>query len=509
MLKFGRDLFKRGLITFSFIIVTFVPRMTMAQPYDEPVINIGDATITGVREANGTRAFYGIPFAAAPIEGLRFKEAIAELKITGNMRAQTFAPACPQDQGNVNLYKSVATGVGSDPDSIPSLENISEDCLYLNIWAPKELKKDLPVMVWVHGGSNINGWSHEVNYRGLHLANKDVIIVSVAYRMGELGFLPVPFENAADKHSANWGISDLVASLEWVNKFIQNFGGDPENITLFGESSGGGNIAALMLTPSAEGLFHKAIIQSGAIGPATIDKDKALKVAKKMYDIAGIKSLDQALETEWQDLIGLPRKTKTPYYHRIVADGHYTLAAPNYLSDVPLLIGANKNESLMYLSDDFAESLAQDLKKYANEGELKTFLRHYSEDPRVQADFFGSAKEFFCPSLEIATKIKSDSYVYQFTREREGAAAIGAYHGAEISYVFGTHDNWLPTNDTDKALSELMMNYWVNFAKTGNPNDEILPTWQTYSPDDHYIQELGEVVRRSDGQVENLCKLLR
>ncbi|MDG1708497.1 MAG: carboxylesterase family protein [Emcibacteraceae bacterium] len=490
-------------------LLFFNLNLAHAQTDTSPVIATENGAVYGVREKNGTRAFLGIPFALKPIKEARFKEAVPHLSMTGNIMAQKFPPACPQNQGNVNWYKSVVKGVGKNPNIIPSLENISEDCLYLNIWTPEGATGDLPVMVWIHGGGNVNGWSYEPNYRGHNLSNKEVVVVSVQYRLGDLGFLPTAFNSEDDPSIANWGISDLVASLKWIQKNIHNFGGNAENITLFGESAGGGNIAGLMLTPTAKGLFHKAIIQSGAVGPkATINLETARETAKDAYNNASINTLEKARETHWKEMISLHRKADNSYYHYVISDGAYTLAEPEYISDVPLIIGSNKNENLMYSSATPALDITQSLKAYKRGDDIQEYLNQYSSDPKIQADYFYTSEGFLCPSLEITTNIKSPSYVYDFTREREGASEIGAYHGAEIPYVFNTHDDWLPTDDIDRELTEVMMGYWVNFANTGQPNGENVPHWETYSTASTYRQEFGDRIGKSQHSPENFCALL-
>jgi len=499
---------KLFLLILIFLIIS--SKLTNAQTDTSLILETENAVIYGVREKNGTKSFRGMPFASKPVGTARFKEAIPQLKMAGNIMAQEFPPACPQNQGNVNWYKSVAKGLGKNPDIIPPLENISEDCLYLNVWTPEGETSDLPVMVWIHGGGNVNGWSYEPNYRGHNLSKEDVVVVSVQYRLGDLGFLPTPFNSDDDQSIANWGISDLVASLKWINKNIHYFGGNANNITLFGESSGGGNIAGLMLTPTAEGLFHRAIIQSGAVGPkATISLEIAQETALSAYKNSSINSLKSARDKHWKEMIGLHRRADTPYYHYVVADGDYTLAEPNYVSDVPLIIGSNKNENLMYSSATPELDIAQSLKAYKRSAEIQNYLDQYSSDVKIQADYFYTSESFLCPSLEITENLKSPSYVYSFTRKREGSDAIGAYHGAEIPYVFNTHDDWLPTDDKDLELTEAIMEYWVNFATTGHPNNVNVPRWDTYSSSSPYIQELGDRIEKSQHAPEAFCALLK
>ena len=177
-----------------------------------------------------------------------------------------------QDDGNVEWYQGVAAAFGQSPDVAPSLPETTEDCLFLNVWTP-DTEARLPVMVWIHGGANVNGWSFEPNYRGRELAAMGAVVVSIQYRLGVFGFLAHAALGAESAHgsSGNYGILDQIEALRWVRANIARFGGDPGNVTVFGESAGAGDIAYLLLSPLADGLFHRAISQAAA-GPPTNDE---------------------------------------------------------------------------------------------------------------------------------------------------------------------------------------------------------------------------------------------
>lgn len=469
------------------------------------------ATIIGQAEDNNILGFKGIRFAEPPTGIKRFTKATpVAYDSTKTIQASSFPPACPQDQGNLNWYRTVAKSFGGDASVIEPLTNISEDCLFLNIWVPQSSLSALPVMVWVHGGSNVNGWSYEPNYHGHKLATKGVIVVSVQYRLGNLGFLPLPFDDAPTP-SGHYGISDLTEAIKWIKHHIKSFGGDPNNITLFGESAGGGNIAALMQSPKAKGLFHKAIIQSGALerikpGP---DTHKATTFAATIFKSANINTLKQAREKSWQDLVALDRKG---YYHSPLVDDTPVKSGSTVMeSGIKLLIGSNRNEWLMYLEKDGDKALEYALTPYKNKATAKNLAGNLFDGQFGMADHLATMSDFYCPSLSLAKQVSSvggTAYVYEFNRIRAGGEKLKSYHGAEIPYVFGTHDPWLPTNETDKKLTETMMAYWSNFARTGDPNGEKLPIWRPYQSSQPYIQSLGDTVGKLINAPREICQYL-
>ncbi len=467
--------------------------------------------ISGLIEPNGIFSYRGLQFAEAPTGLMRFKPAHSYI-YTNAYKATEFPAACPQNQGNPDWYRGVVKSFQKDPKLISGLDNISEDCLYLNIWTKNHSGKR-PVMVWIHGGANVNGWSYEPNYRGHNLASQDVVVVSVQYRMGPLGFLPTPFDQAGDDFSNNYGLSDLNSSLQWLQKHIQAFGGDPDNVTLFGESAGGGNIAALMLNPASKGLFHKAIIQSGALGPnATLNKTEAKAASQKFYNALEISSLEEARALKWPDFLNWSEKTGLSYYHHPTHDGKTLMAEPAYSSDIPLMIGSNANEMLMYLSQDpkVNEKLLT-----AYDEKIRALTAEKHSDPVMQLDYITTLENFTCPSLRMANALQSRSYVYNFSKTRKGSQKLLAYHGAEIPYVFDTHDTWLPTDDNDRKLTAAMVAYWVNFAKTGNPNDASLPNWpeydsnKVYNANKAYIHELDSPIRKNTDNFQAICRLFK
>lgn len=491
---------------------------------DQPTVRAGGETLIGQKLDNGIFAFLGVPFAAAPVGDLRWEAAVKHVARTGPQSATSYGAACPQSQGNPDWYRQIATGFGNDPDLIADLDQIDEDCLYLNVWTPNLTGGEkLPVMIWVHGGSNVNGWAYEPNYIGDKLAAKNVVVISVQYRLGAFGFLPLPFAKdgiGEEGHVGNYGLSDLIAAIQWSRDNAANFGGDSGNITVFGESSGGGNIAALLQSPLTKGLFHKAIIQSGALGKdSSLPLEIVMARSAKMFEAISVQSLQQARALEWEDLVDLHKKTGVSHYFGPVMDDVYVRGDGALNANVGVMIGSNRNEMLMYLDggnpDLVADNIAAFPAKY--HAAIYDLLKAGNLSSLEQADYLSTAFEFHCPAVLIAGKIartRNNVFVYRFARKRENKRdgqqidLFGAYHGAEIPYVFNTHDDWLPTNETDHVLTQVMMDYWVNFAKTGNPNQDGLANWPSHVPQTNRLQTLGDKIETTADFSFQLCNFL-
>ena len=318
---------------------------------EDPLVVAGGEPLRGTRLASGVHAYRGIPYAAPPTGPLRWRSPRPHVARQGIQDSTDFAAACPQDQANPDWYRAIAAGFGVDGLVVPELARISEDCLYLNVWAPAEPGETLrPVMVWIHGGSNVNGYAHEPNYRGEPLAASGVVAVSLNYRLGPLGFMAHPALAGEDRQqvSGYYGLADQVAALKWVKQNIAAFGGDPENVTVFGESAGGGNIAALMRMPSASGLLHRAIIQSGALAPYDrIDYDDALKAGERLGASLDATTIAALRDLDWRVLVAKSASELPHYYFGPVAEGVH-LPADSNVPPVPLMIGANRDALLAY-----------------------------------------------------------------------------------------------------------------------------------------------------------------
>ena len=435
--------------------------------------------------------YRGVRYAKSPEKQNRWKApvAVTELEILNE-----WPPICVQDEGNRNWYQAVAEGVGSDASLIPPTPQISEDCLFLNVWRPRNKNSEKsPVMVWIHGGGNVGGWSFEPNYRGHELAARGVVVVSIGYRLNVFGFLAHPDLTAETPYSSsgNYGLLDQLQALRWVQANIEKFGGDPTNVTIFGESAGAGNVGYLIASPLANQLFHKAVIQSGGWPMRqnrTLEQDEAdglafsEKISLSVAELRDIGALELLKRSQEHYFRGHSALTYDP-----PVDGWFLPDTPAVryqhedLPKRPVLIGSNENEHLMYLPDSTKTDwetalLAVDERQRPA---VDAHLKHLSF--RQKIDALTTAADYFCDSIATANalmKSASPVYFYRFRKVRPQAELLGAYHGAEIPYVFDTHDDWLPTSNADKTLTEEMISRWTHFAKTGRLDDtDSWPKW--------------------------------
>lgn len=473
---------------------------------------------TGVLAKTGTEVirFSGIRYAQAPVGDWRWRFPRPVLPHTdGHIDATGWPPACVQDEGNVEWYQGVAAAFGAPAEVAPSRPDVAEDCLFLNIWTP-DISARLPVMVWIHGGANVNGWSYEPNYRGRELAAMGAVVVSIQYRLGVFGFLAHPSLTAESPHasSGNYGILDQIEALRWIQAHIDRFGGDPGNVTLFGESAGAGDIAYLLLSPLARGLFHRAISQSGG-WPADQRRTLADNETQGVDFLrrADVASIDELRRQPAQALLATAKEHFQRDYDDPPVDGWLLPAPPADLlarkafEPRSVMFGFNADEMLMYVAAPTAERWQQAVERLPNPGPVGDLLAELPIPQRL--DELEAATQFTCPSIALAEGFSAggaSTYVYRFDRIRPGDHGIGAYHGAEIPYVFDTHDAWLPTDAVDRDLTRRMMGYWLNFAATGNPNHDDAPVWPRWNDDGRTLSLAEEV--RAETFDARLCSLL-
>jgi len=481
---------------------------------------------------SGLVVFRGIPFAAPPVGDNRWRPPLPHAPRQGVQDATRFGPACPQLQGNPNFYRFIAERFGASADAIPGLEDISENCLYLNVWTqgPGEDARR-PVMVWIYGGGNTNGYSQEPEYLGHAIAARGVVYVSLNYRLGALGFLAHPGLSAesANGVSGNYGILDQLAALKWVRENIAAFGGDPDNVTVFGESAGAANTATLIASPLAQGLFHRAISQSGGYTVDVFqDLAEAEAIGSKIASHLGFEepanpaqSVAELRKLGWRELVQGAEDAEADGYNNVNIDGWLLPEALAVLfergvdPDIELIIGANRNEYYPWVEEDAtAKSLSEALQNFESPDreDLETLLSAESGvSPRLLMDRLDTANEYLCPSLFIANRMARNGnpvYFYYFTRVRPGGERVLAYHGAEISYALDTAYDWMPADETDRQLTETMGRYWVNFARSGSPNDPGLPEWPAFTASGGEFMELGDVVAPGAHLEPGLCAIL-
>jgi len=502
---------------------------------EAPSVFAGGESLQGVvlDELTGLTVFRGVPFAAPPTGDRRWKPPAAHTPRSGTQLADQFGSACPQMQGNHDWYRQVATLFGNPPETIASLDNIDEDCLYLNVWTNRLARQEKrPVMVWIYGGDNRNGYSNEPNYHGDGLASRGVVFVSINYRLGVMGFMGHA-GLAAESHAGvtgNYAILDQVAALKWVQENIEAFGGDPDKVTIFGESAGAANSATLTASPLSAGLFQRVISQSGGyqLGQTMTQadaQDVGTKIAQHLgFDssladaevISGMRALD------WETVVAEAAKAKAGRYTSAVVDGYVLPDAAGRIfqngehNKVDLMIGANANEYFMYQPDGFSRDAAEASIKSMGEpwaGEIMALVSDdLDSDHRLVADRVAGATRFLCPSIFMADAVDQSggsAYFYHFTRVRPNGDKVLAYHGAEIPYALDTADSWLPADAVDLRLTSVMTQYWVNFARKGSPNGEGLPVWPQYTAEGAKYMELGDEVRDGEKLESELCAIVK
>ena len=461
--------------------------------------------------------FRGIPFAEPPVGELRWQSPIPA-KQSQVVDARTFKPACMQDTYTTEWYHDVIESFDQDKSMFQHVESVSEDCLYLNIWTQSiDSSEKKPVMVWIYGGNDVGGWTYEPNYLGQNLAQKDVVVVSIPYRLNIFGFFNHP---EMDNQTGNFGLEDEILALQWVKDNIDQFGGDPDNITLFGESAGGAHVSYHIASPLSEGLFDRGIIQSGGYNlsnPSRLNSlDDANKLALETQNKAGALNFNELKQLSSNELLEISSNLYHPYHPivdgELIPDDITKIFNEGVVNDVDVMIGSNQNEDLLYVDENPTLEDLSKLIQWYHPNKVDEILGILDlSDLRMAMDRFGTNQNTACPSILIARSMaKTGNHVYQylFAREREGSEKILAYHGAEIPYVFNTHDAFLPTTEEDLILTEQMMEYWTEFAKKGTPNSVDNPmTWYEFGEEENYLILDTEV--RNDQKLERqFCDIM-
>lgn len=449
----------------------------------EPV-RVEQGLIRGTME-DGLTVYRGIPFALPPVGDLRWRAPQPATNWDGVLEANRFAPGPIQ---------------GGNPPS-----GKSEDCLYLNIWTPAKSAGDrIPVLVWIYGGGFGAGATSERNYSGENLAKKGVVLVSIAYRVGQLGFLAHPELSAeAPSHtSGNYGLLDMIAGLQWVRKNIAAFGGDPNKVTIFGESAGGIAVSMLCASPLAKDLFHGAISQSGgSFGPprsttfpgenlkTLADAERAGSEYAKSAGAASIAELrklapDQlpggrGLGMSWPIIDGW-----------VIPDDQYKLYEAAKYNDTPILVGYNSDEGASFspprTPEEYITGVQRRYGKFAD-ALIKAYPVGTNSVPKTARDLARDSAfgwhTWIWARLQAQTG-KSKVFYYYFDQhpdypEDSPQAGRGSPHGQDVGYVF----QHLARNSSrnDQEIAEAMSTYWVNFAKRGDPNGEGVPAWPVFT----------------------------
>ena len=520
----------------SFSIALFAAPIWSVENPPEAAVTGG--RIQGTVLERGGAVFKGIPFAQPPVEALRWREPQAVKPWTGVRAATSFAAPCTQNSGNGRV-----------------LETSSEDCLYLNVWTPEwPSRARKPVMFWMHGGGNFGGATGSPTFDGESLARHGVVLVSAAYRLTAFGFFAHPELTRESAHhaSGNYGLMDQIAALQWVRANIARFGGDPNNVTIFGQSAGAVDATVLMTSPLAAGLFHKVIAESGTVtrnpdagtlamtalgpvmpvksgdvsysdAPLLAEAEKSGEELARMLNAPPDGSLRYLRSLPAADILkaaASPQKSIGPA-NGVEVDGWVLPKPPaevfatGHESRVPLLTGNNSRERTPRTTP---EDMTRAIEAMYGPLAPRAFALYHPPDlgKATPDPLYGDAGAqwtvdtmYRCPvvaELSWHTAAKNAAWEYQFDLAAPGREALGAVHGAEVPYVFGTLSPKYA--EADRGTSEAIEKYWTNFAKTGNPNGAGLPAWQGYSdPARPYIEFTGDGPVLAEGLRMPFCSL--
>lgn len=501
----------RGAIAIAAMLVGMAAAVVMSLPAAAaPVLtaNVSEGELSGVRQGD-IGAYLGIPYAAPPVGALRWRAPEPAAPWKGVRQAKAFGNSCTQ----------IIDAKGGQPWTweYGAQDTASEDCLYLNVWTPAQAKTDkLPVLFWIYGGGFMVGSGSVPIYDGAHLAAKGIVVVSINYRLGALGFLSHPGLSAESPHhvSGNYGVLDTIAALRWVKKNIAAFGGDPNRVTIYGQSAGSGMVIDLTFIPEAKGLFAGAIAQSGV---GTIFPMPDMKAAEQNgLDFAkamGVKTLDELRALPAEKLLKLPPMTgdfwkRGPMFAPIM-DGwllpkqQSELTAEGKVNDTPFLTGMTADETSS-MNPKYGSMTAQDCDAAFAKltGPLaEKFKAAYLKGPDCNDGYKALMRDRGQASTYawVEKRLKAGRgpvYVYFYQHVEPGTDPVryGAFHSSDLPYVFQTLDKTpeRPFTDKDRRISQQISDYWVNFVKTGNPNGKGLPVWPAADPVGQPLMQTGD-----------------
>ena len=486
-------------------VVALASVQAISAPSESLVVRTESGPVRGV-VADDVLSFEGIPFAAPPVGPLRWRPPAAPATWVAPRDASKFGAKCPQPEF---------------PPPLGSAEPSGEDCLFLNVWRPATTKsRKLPVMVWIHGGGFIQGSGSHPLYEGTALARRGVVVVTLNYRLGALGYLahPALTKEQANGSLGNYGTLDQIAALRWVQRNIANLGGDPKNVTLFGDSAGGGVVTMLMTSPLTRGLFAKAISQSGG-GTAVFPPVHGVATSGEATGLAWAKSLGAGPDATAEDLRQLPLTAigKAPFFSYPNIDGRTLLRSPGdaFLrgeqARIPFLVGANSFESSLpiFNAQVARMTIGAEYDRLVDDYAGRGFGRTKAESIVLSQLFMVQPARLLA---RASARGAAPTFLYFFTQIPSTLRETlpGAPHGGELPYVFGTPGAFLSKWDgADRQVAATMQDYWIRFAATGDPGRGAAARWMqvearsatalriggvtAFSPDDKLADEVERV----------------
>jgi para-nitrobenzyl esterase len=520
-----------GIVLFVMTVSSFAVMPAYAEPQAAPtpdsslVVNSASGELRGAARPNGGAEFLGIPYAQPPVGDLRWREPLPAKPWTGARDATKFGAPCAQPVlGDWNQHDA---------------ETGNEDCLFLNVittvWPPKH---PLPVMFWIHGGANAGGTASSELYKNGKLVEHGIILVTANYRLSVFGFFAHPLLTRESLHhaSGNYGLMDQIAALKWVHDNIAKFGGDPANITVFGQSAGAADASLLMVSPRSKGSFQRAIAQSGSaltspLPPLAVAEQAGQELAaglKAPSDDTAIRSLRQVSAQDLLKAIAVAGQNPSPGAPDL--DGWVIPVSPAEViasgqqSDIPMMIGTTTREFGSSMSPDELRKMAHQQVPTSADRVLALYGLANNDagtsDPTygTVADQLIADWSFRCPAtLQAAlhTAVHHAVYEYEFEHAIPGQEAQGAVHSADLPYVFGFYPKSGNISggfgEVDFQLADLMETYWTNFAKTGNPNGGALPKWPEFGTSQLFLKftQDGHAVASTGALRAPQCELYR
>ena len=515
-----------------------VPAVDNKNPDVTEVVHVAQGDLTGVYNADhSVKVYAGIPYAKPPVGELRFKEPQAPEGWDSVRACDAFGPVAMQPRSNT-LYDSLSHILGWHDYQVKLgdeyIEPMSEDCLYLNVFAPEDMGDEpLPVIFYIHGGSLTTGQSSYTEYRGEDLAKRGVIFVNFAYRLGVFGYYTADDlkEESPNNTTGNYGLLDQIAALNWVKDNIAAFGGDPDRITIAGESAGSSSVNAICVSPLTEGLFNYAIAESSGIlayKPFHTFRDysEAIEQGDMVREEFKAKSSMELRDIPAEELV------KTASNQSAMTVDGYAIVEQPYLTyekgenhEKALLNGFNAKEAdafnlgIKATAENYEELLAEDLGDYASDMAKVVPPDSPQRDQHFIVDAMGDAKGALNQAYSAIwfsyshylwnnymVKQGKPAYEYYFTKTNN---SLSNYHAGEIPYAYGNlwrHPGLY--NEDDYKLSDIMQQYFVNFAKTGDPNGEGLPKWEARTVGNNQLLQLDTEIKMTEDPNEKLYDII-